>query len=102
MNIRLITRHLDRTQALVTHTQERASFALARFKSAIRDIDIRRSDINGPRGGTDLAGLARLRLVGGGDIIVKIKANSPESGISTLITRMSQTLRRTINRRQDH
>jgi ribosome-associated translation inhibitor RaiA len=102
MNINLITRHLDRTQALVDHAQRRATFAFDRFATVVRDIDIRVSDVNGPRGGSGIACLARLRLATGGDVLVESTAASPEEGISLTISRLANRLRRLTARRQDH
>lgn len=102
MNIHLITRHLNRTPALVEYAQRRAAFALDRFGAAVRDLDIRISDVNGPRGGTGIACLARLRLVTGGNVQVEGTANSPEEGISVIISRLANRLRRIASRRQDH
>jgi putative sigma-54 modulation protein len=102
MNILLITRHLDRTQALVEHAQRRASFAFDRFGAAVREIDIRVSDVNGPRGGAGIACLARVRLVTGGDVLVESTATSPEEGISLTIARLASRLRRIVSRRQNH
>lgn len=102
MNIRLITRHLDRTPILVEHAQRRAAVAFARFGAAVSDLDIRISDVNGPRGGTGIACLARLRLVTGGNVLVEGTANSPEEGISVTVSRLANRLRRIASRRQDH
>ncbi len=102
MDIHLITRHLDRTPILVEYAQRRAAFAFARFDAAVRDLDIRISDVNGPRGGNGIACLARLRLVTGGDILVEGTAHSPEQGITVIISRLAHRLRRIASRRQDH
>jgi putative sigma-54 modulation protein len=102
MDIHLITRHLDRTQTLVEHAQRRAAFAFDRFGAVVRGLDIRVSDVNGPRGGTGIACLARLRLVTGDDVLVEGTATSPEEGISVTISRLANRLRRIASRRQDH
>lgn len=102
MDIRLITRHLDRTPTLVELAQRRAAFAFARFGAAIRDLDILISDINGPRGGTGIACLARLCLVTGDNVLVKGTAHSPEEGISVIISRLANRLRRIASRHKDH
>lgn len=102
MNIRLIARHLDRTPTLIEHAQRRAAVAFARFGGGVRDLDIRISDVNGPRGGTGIACLARLRLVTGGNVQVEGTANSPEEGISVAVSRLANRLRRIASRRQDH
>jgi len=102
MNIRLITRQIERTQALVEHAQRRASFAFDRFGAVVRDIDIRMTDTNGPRGGAGIACLARLRLVSGGGVVVESVAVSPEDSITLTMSRLANRLRRLASRRQDH
>ena len=102
MDIHLVTRHLDRTLNLVDYAQRRAALAFARFGAVVGGLDIRLSDVNGPRGGTGIACLARLHLVNGGEILVEGTANSPEEGIAVTISRLVNRLRRIASRRQDH
>ncbi len=102
MDIRLNFRHLDRTQALVDLARRRAGFAFARFGDVVRDIDLRVSDVNGPRGGVGIACLARLRLADGGLVLVESTATSPEDGVTQTINRLAHQLRRLTSRRQDH
>ncbi len=102
MNINIITRHLDRSQALVDLAQRRAGFAFARFGDLVRDIEIRLSDVNGPRGGIGIACLARVRLARGGDLVVEGAASSPEDGIAQVMERLAGRLRRLMSRRHDH
>ena len=94
MNIRLITRQIERTQDIVEHAQRRAAL--------VQDIDIRMSDINGPRGGTGIACLARLRLVSGGGVVVESVGVSPEDSITITMSRLANRLRRLASRHQDH
>lgn len=102
MDIHLTTRHLDRTPALVDLVQRRAAFAFARFATMVHAVEIRLADTNGPRGGADIACLARLRLVGGGDVLVEGSALSPEAGATAAIDRLAGRLRRLIDRRHEH
>ncbi len=102
MQVRLITRHFNRSQLLVAHVQARVAQALSRFQQNVRDVEIRISDINGPRGGTDIACLAHVRFVRGGNVIVESVASSAESGIAQLVNRLAQKVRRTFNRRKNY
>jgi putative sigma-54 modulation protein len=102
MDIRLITRHLDRRPGLIDLVQRRAGFAFARFADLIGAVEIRLTDVNGPRGGSDIACLARVRLVAGGDVIVETTAPSPEAGAVHAINRLSSRLRRLAGRNHDH
>ena len=102
MDIRLVTRHIDRTQALFELAQRRAERAFSRFDDLVRSIEIRISDINGPRGGTGIACLARVRLSSGGDMLVEGSAVTPEAGVAHAIARLGGRVRRLASRRQDH
>lgn len=102
MDIRLITRHLECSQALVDLAHRRAGYAFSRFGDMVHGLEIRLSDVNGPRGGLGIACLARLRLVDGGDVLVEASAISPEDGIAQTIARLSERLRRVVSRRHGH
>lgn len=102
MDINLITRHLDRSEALIALAQRRAGFAFSRFGALVRGVDIRLSDVNGPRGGQGIACLARLRLANGGDVLVESSAISSEDGITQAISRLANRLRRLVSRHHDH
>ncbi len=102
MNINLITRHLPRNPGLVELAQRRAGYAFSRFGDLVREVEIRLSDSNGPRGGADVACLARVRLVSGGDLVVTGSASSPESGISQAVSRLAIRLGRLVARDHDH
>lgn len=102
MDIRLITRHFERKQALIDLAQRRAGFAFARFGAMVRGIEIRLSDVNGPRGGQGIACLARLHLARGGDVLVEGSAFTPEDGVSQAIARLAGRLRRLVSRHHDH
>lgn len=102
MNINLVARHIPRTQALVDLAHRRATFAFDRFTAVVRDIDIRVSDVNGPRGGTGIACFACLRLQTGGDVHAWSSAVTPEEGITLTISRLALRLRRLNARRQTY
>jgi putative sigma-54 modulation protein len=102
MDIHLTTRHLPRQTDLVGFAQRRAAFAFSRFGELVRQVDIRLSDVNGPRGGVGITCLARLRLVRGGDLLVEGSARSPEDGIASSMARLASRLRRLVSRHRDH
>ena len=85
MDLKLITRHLDRRQSLIDLAQRRASFAFDRFSDLVRGIEIRLSDVNGPRGGQGISCLARVQLARGGEVMVETSSSSPEDGIEQSI-----------------
>jgi len=101
MDLKLITRHLDRRQSLIDLAHRRASFAFARFSALVRGIEIRLSDVNGPRGGQGILCLARVRLVHGGEVMVETASSSPEDGIEQSIARLTNRVRRLVSRQHD-
>ncbi len=102
MDLKLITRHLDRRQSLIDLAERRASFAFDRFSTLVRGIEIRLSDVNGPRGGQGISCLARVRLAHGGEVMVETASSSPEDGIEQSITRLTNRIRRLVSRQRDH
>jgi hypothetical protein len=102
MNISLITRHLDRSQTLIDLATRRAGYAFARFADLVDRIEIRLADINGPRGGSDVACLARLHLVRGGGLLVEGVAASPEAGVTKAVERLACRFRRLVARHHHH
>lgn len=102
MDINLTTRHLGRSERLIELARRRAGYAFSRFSAMVRAVDIRLSDVNGPRGGLGISCLARLRLANGGDVLVETSALSPEHGIAEAIARLASRLRRLADRHHDH
>ncbi len=100
MIINLITRHFDPSVDLVELARRRAGFAFARFGDLVRAIDIRLSDVNGPRGGLGISCLARVQLARGRVLVAESAATSPEAGISQVVDRLAGQLRRLASRQQ--
>jgi len=101
MEITLITRHCERRSDLVELLRRRAGYAFTRFGDLVRRLEVRLRDDNGPRGGEDLACLARLHLADGGLVLVEGRADSPERGITVIIERLAGALRRQHGRREE-
>ncbi len=98
MDIRIITRHLDRTQALIESVQRQAAYAFARFADAIDRFELRITDVNGPRRGMGIACLARVHFGQGGSLEVEQFDVSAEAGSSRAIERLSNRTRRHLGR----
>lgn len=100
MLVTLSTRHLDRPQALVDLAERRAHYALGRFADVVRSVEIRLIDVNGPRGGEDIACSIEARLIPSGRLLVQGRSNSAESGVCTTLHRLAATIRRHVGRLQ--
>ena len=102
MDISITTCHLDRRADLIDFARRRVGFALARFTDLVREVEVRLVDVNGPRGGYGITCLARLRLHDGAEVLVQSSAVTPEDGIAQVLPRLSNRLRRVLDRRHEH
>lgn len=71
MQIDIQARGLDLTPALRQYAERRLSFALSRAQDHIRNITVRLSDINGPRGGVDKQCQLQVRLDGMPSVVIQ-------------------------------
>jgi len=102
MDIHITTHHLDRTQALIESVKRRAFYAFSRFADVIDRLDLRITDVNGPRGGMGIACLARVHLGRGGSLEVEQFDFSAEAGASRAIERLSSRVRRHLDIDRQH
>jgi len=83
------------TRAIREHVDKRIRFALARTGHHLRRVDVRLSDLNGPRGGVDKRCLIEVRLNRHAPIII----TDVQSDLYTCIDRASARAGRTVMRR---
>lgn len=83
------------TQAISEHIDKRIRFALARIGHRLRRVEVRLSDINGPRGGVDKRCLIEVRI----DRHPPIVVTDVQSDLYTSINRASARAGRTVMRR---
>jgi putative sigma-54 modulation protein len=83
------------TEALEHHIRTRLGFTLSRIASRIRRVNIRLSDLNGPRGGIDKRCLVEVRLDGLSVVVVE----DVQSNMYTAIDRAPGRAARTTMRR---
>jgi ribosomal subunit interface protein len=94
MNISIQCRGFSLTEALDNHVQQRLGFALARAGNRLRRVDVRLSDINGPRGGVDKRCLIEARLSGKTIVVEEVQAD-----LYAAIDRAAGRIGRTVLRR---
>lgn len=102
MDITLTTRHLERSDSLVDLIRRRAGFTLGRFADLIRRLEVRLTDINGPRGGNDVDCVILAHLATHGRLVVAGRAASAEAVACDGIDRLAGVLRRHLDRLHDH
>ena len=83
------------TRAIREHVDKRIRFALARISHRLRRVDVRLSDLNGPRGGLDKRCLIEVRINRHPPIIV----SDVQSDLYTSIDRACARAGRTVMRR---
>ena len=95
MQINIQARHFSLTDALRNHAERRLRFALSSCDNHIRQVVMRLSDINGPRGGADKRCHLQVMLTGLPDVVVE----DTEADLYVAIDRATDRTRRTVGRR---
>jgi putative sigma-54 modulation protein len=95
MRMTIQSRGFSMTDALENHVQKRLDFTLSRGGRRVRSVDVRLSDLNGPRGGVDKRCLIEIRLH---DLpVVVVEDTQPD--LYTAIDRAATRAGRTVMRR---
>jgi ribosomal subunit interface protein len=95
MQIEIQSRDFSLTDALENHVHKRLEFTLARGGRKVRRVEVRLSDLNGPRGGVDKRCLIEVRLDGLPVVVVE----DIQSDLYTAIDRAATRAGRTVMRR---
>lgn len=90
------------THALHAYAKGRFAFALDRARHAVRQVSIRLSDINGPRGGRDKRCKVQITLPQGRDVVIDDLDSNLYVAIDKAADRAGRTLSRRMERRHDH
>jgi putative sigma-54 modulation protein len=85
---------------LVNHIERRLQFALSRFSSRIRRVNVFLADENGPRGGIDKTCRIVVRLRDGGDVVAEVSDSDWEIAVDRATTRVGHTTSREMARRR--
>jgi putative sigma-54 modulation protein len=95
MHINIQARGFDLTQGLREHTERRLQFALGWADHDVRNVSVRLSDVNGPRGGNDKRCQIKIPLVGRPDVVIE----DAEADLYVAIDRAADRTERTLTRR---
>ena len=101
MRIDIQAPHFSVTEALRNHIERRLCFALSFSEEQVHRVDIRLSDINGPRGGADRCCRLRVVLRGVPDVVVEDVELDLYVAIDRVANRAGRTVRRRLTRRRD-
>lgn len=98
MMIAIQARDLSLTQSLRGHVYKRLAFTLGRCSSRVHRVEVRLSDINGPRGGVDKSCKIKVQLPGKPDIVVEDVQADLYTAIDRAAGRAGRTLARRLHR----
>jgi len=102
MEIQILARNIDLTDAQNEFIERRVQYALCRFSTEVRTVQVTISDINGPRGGTDVLCRVKLVLKKKGEVLAGDTDASVEAAIANVADRAARSLARQLDRQRDH
>ena len=89
---------LDLSDALRAYTERRLRFSLGGFATRLRSVDVRLSDVNGPRGGIDKDCAITIILRQLGVVFARAKGVDAYSTVDCAASRARSALARRLNR----
>jgi len=101
MRIEIQARGFELTEALRAHAQRRLQFALDRSGREVRNVNVRLSDINGPRGGNDKRCAIQISL-GEQKLVVEDTKADLYLAIDRAVERCKRVLSKRLARLREH
>lgn len=98
MQIDIQARDFPLTEGIREHVESRVRFSLTRFRDRLHRVNVRLSDVNGPRGGVDKRCRVHLRVEGLPDIVIDDIEQDLYAAISRSTGRAERTLGRQLHR----
>jgi len=95
MHFDIRTQGFDLTAGLREHAERRLTFALDRARHDIGKVNMRLSDINGPRGGRDKRCLVRIAIPRAREVVVE----DTDTDLYVAIDRAVDRIERSVSRR---
>ena len=102
MDIKILSRNVVLTDAESETLERRVQFALGRFATEVRTVQLTLTDVNGPKGGSDVLCRAKVILKGSGDVNVSGTDVSAEVVVASVVDRAARSLSRMLDRQRDH
>lgn len=100
MRIEIQSGNIRITKRLMMFLRKRIEFALGRFQDRIQTVQVRLSDINGPKGGVDKRCQIQLKLPAQKDVVVTTKAHRLDLAIGKTASRSARALSRAVGKRR--
>jgi putative sigma-54 modulation protein len=101
MEVHILDRNVGITSSQRDSVDRSLEFALDRFSSHIRTVEVAFCDVNGPKGGNDLQCRIMLALSGKGEIVVEGKGDSVEGVLAETADRAALAVSRRLDRLRD-
>ena len=94
--------NISLSEPIESLVRRRLEFALDRFGSQIRRVDVKLADINGPRGGVDKECRVDVTLNRGGQVRAKSTDLHVRDAINRAVHRVGRQLTRRVGKVADH
>ncbi len=78
--------------------ERRLRFALGRFGASVKEVKVRLTDLNGPKGGVDKECLIVVRLQRGGEVVVQGSGKDCIATLNYCADRISRAVERDLSR----
>lgn len=102
MEILILGRNVSLNAAQQELVERRIQYALNRFSSQVRSVQVTLSDVNGPKGGSDILCRFKVLLRKRGEILVGDTDVSIESAVANVADRAARSLARLLDRQREH
>ncbi|MBU0945441.1 MAG: hypothetical protein KJ804_04850 [Proteobacteria bacterium] len=98
MKIIIKAHQLQLSRDTSTSMERRLRFALGRFGESIKEVTVRLTDLNGPKGGIDKECLIVVKLRKGGEVIVQGSGKDCNTTLNYCAGRVGRSVEREMNR----
>lgn len=102
MQIHIRTTNLELSEHFISVAEDRVFSALSRFAPMIHDVSAVLTDVNGPRGGDDVACRVIIRATEGWTVTVSDLDENPSRSLARAVRRARRVFARELGRRREH
>ncbi|MDY7107279.1 MAG: HPF/RaiA family ribosome-associated protein [Planctomycetota bacterium] len=101
MRLHVQGHNIPLSDALHEYAARRISFAFDRISHRVRDVVVRLTNVNGPRGGEDKLCRIHVHLTSGGSLVLEDRDASAYSAIDRSIGRIKRLVKNELRRKRD-
>ena len=102
MEIQILGRNVSLNPSQLELIERRIQYALNRFSSQVRTVQVTLNDVNGPKGGNDILCRFKVLLRKRGEILVGDTDHSVETAVANVADRAARSLARLLDRQREH